>query len=155
QPVMSFRYNASVNPTVPITAFPRMKTVRQKYPPTPPLDIRATIQRDFEKVRPRLKPGARIAVAVGSRGISHLQSIVAAVLEALKRAGAQPFIVPAMGSHGGATPPGQTELLAEYGVTERQLGAPIDAAMEVERLGATADGVEVFFSAAALRADGI
>jgi hypothetical protein len=132
-----------------------MRTVRQKFPPTPPLDIRATVLREFEKVRPRLKPGARIAVAVGSRGISHLQNVVAAVIEVLNGAGAKPFIVPAMGSHGGATPAGQTELLAEYGVTERQLGVPIDAAMEVERLGATADGVDVFFSAAALRADGI
>jgi hypothetical protein len=132
-----------------------MMTVRQKFPPTPPLDIRTTTQREFERIRARLKPGARIAVAVGSRGISHLQTIVASVLEALKGAGAQPFIVPAMGSHGGATPQGQTDLLAEYGVTEQRLGVPIEATMEVERLGPTTDGVDVFFSAAALRADGI
>ena len=109
----------------------------------------------MEKVRPRLKPGGRVAVAVGSRGISHLQTIVASVLDLLKAAGAQPFIVPAMGSHGGATPQGQTDLLAEYGVTEQQLRVPIHAAMEVERLGATEDGVDVFFSAEALRADGV
>src|SRR5206468_5218121 len=69
--------------------------------------------------------------------------------------GARPFIVPAMGSHGGATPEGQSELLAEYGITEEQLQVPIRASMEAERIGVTPEGVEVFFSAEALRADGV
>src|SRR5262245_2540125 len=101
--------------------FPRMMVVRQKFAQTAPPDIRATVRAEFEKVRSRIKPGARIAVAVGSRGISNLHIVVSAVLDVLKAAGAQPFIVPAMGSHGGATPEGQTELLAEYGVSQKQL----------------------------------
>ena len=135
--------------------FPRMMAVRQRFPVSPLLDVRAVVRAEFARTQIQFKPGAKIAVAVGSRGITHLQAIVRAVLDALQAAGAQPFIVPAMGSHGGATPEGQTELLAEYGVSEAQLGVPIRAAMEVERLGATADGVDVFFSAAALRADGV
>jgi hypothetical protein len=136
-------------------ALPRMMTVRQKYPPSPALDIRDTIRGEFETLRGRLRPGLRVAVGVGSRGISNLQAIVTAVLDELRAAGAQPFIVPAMGSHGGATPEGQMGLLAEYGVTEQALGVSIRAAMDVERLGATGDGVDVFFSAEALKADAV
>ncbi len=135
--------------------FPRLLRVRQKFPASGPLDIRATLEKEFAAIREQIKPGARIAVGVGSRGISNLQSIVAVVLELLKAAGARPFIVPAMGSHGGATPEGQVELLAEYGITEARLQVPIRAAMEAERIGVTPEGVEVFFSAEALRADGV
>src|SRR5207244_3831972 len=138
-------------------SFPRMFAARQKFPASPPLDIPAVIQREFEaqNVLGRLKPGARIAVATGSRGISNIREIVAAVLEVLRTAGAEPFILPAMGSHGGATPEGQTEVLASYGITAQTMGVPIRASMEVERIGHTADGVEVFCSVDALRSDGI
>lgn len=134
---------------------PRLLPVRQKFPASTPLDIPAALRSEFAVVTKRVKPGARIAVAVGSRGITNLQGVVVGVLERLKAAGAQPFIVPAMGSHGGATPEGQVELLGEYGVTEERMQVPIRAAMEVERIGVTEDGVEVFFSAEALRADGV
>jgi hypothetical protein len=132
-----------------------MMLVRQKFPASAPVDIRGTLAKEFSAVAGRFKPGARIAVAVGSRGISNLQAIVTSVLENLRSAGAQPFIVPAMGSHGGATPEGQTELLAEYGITEAALGVPIRAGMDVEKLGVTPDGVDVVFSAEALKADGV
>jgi hypothetical protein len=132
-----------------------MMVVRQKFPASAPVDIRGTLAKEFAAVAGRIKPGARIAVAVGSRGISNLQAIVTSVLENLRSAGAQPFIVPAMGSHGGATPEGQTELLAEYGITEAALGVPIRAGMDVEKLGVTPDGVDVVFSAEALKADGV
>src|SRR5262245_52209131 len=105
--------------------FPRMMLVRQKFPAGAPVDIRGTLSKEFAAVAGRIKPGARIAIAVGSRGITNLQAIVSALLELLKSAGAQPFIVPAMGSHGGATAEGQTELLAEYGITEAAIGVPI------------------------------
>src|ERR1043165_5297796 len=94
--------------------WPRMMHVRQNFPQLPPLDIGHTLSREFARVRLTIKPGATIAVAVGSRGITDLAIIVAAVLEQLKASGAQPFILPAMGSHGGAAPEGQTELLAAY-----------------------------------------
>lgn len=132
-----------------------MVAVRQTFPQSPPTDIRATLHREFATILPQLKPGARIAVAVGSRGITNLQRIVATVLDLLKAAGARPFIVPAMGSHGGATPEGQKELLAEYGICEAQLQVPICPAMDVERLGVTEEGLEVVWSAEALRADGV
>jgi len=132
-----------------------MMPVRQKFPPSAPVDIRGVLANEFATVAGRIKPGARIAVAVGSRGITNLQAIVAAVLENLKAAGARPFIVPAMGSHGGATPEGQTGLLAEYGITEAALGVPIHAAMEAGCIGVTEDGVDVFFSAEALNAGGV
>ncbi len=136
-------------------SFPKMFAARQKFPASPLLDIRAVLRDSLANIRSQIKPGARIAVAVGSRGITNLQTIVASVVELLKAAGAQPFIVPAMGSHGGATPEGQIEILAEYGITEARLGVAIRAAMEVEHLGTTDDGVDIFFSAEALRADGV
>ena len=136
-------------------AFPRMLGVRQNFPRTPPLDIRATLHAEFGQVTGRIKPGARIAVAVGSRGITNLQPIVAAVVENLKAAGAQPFIIPAMGSHGGATPEGQRDILSSYDITEASVGAPVRPSLDVEQLGVTADGVPVWCSVEALRADGI
>ena len=135
--------------------FPRMFLARQKFPKSPTLDIPATIAAGFTTLAGRIKPGARIAVGVGSRGISNLQPIVSAVLDQLKRLGAKPFIIPAMGSHGGATPEGQKEVLAEYGITEAGLGVPIHAAMETNELGRTEEGLAVFLSTEAMRADGI
>src|ERR1700733_2636975 len=107
-----------------MSPFPRVLRLRQNFPATPPVNIAATIAAEFPKLRPQIKPGARIAVGVGSRGITHLAEIVAAVLAELKSAGAQPFIIPAMGSHGGATPEGQREVLASYGITAAAMGVP-------------------------------
>ena len=134
---------------------PRMLPVRQTFPVTPPLDIAAEIHAQMKPVLGRLRPGAKIAVAVGSRGITNLQRIVAEALQALQGAGAKPFIVPAMGSHGGATPEGQTALLADYGITEAQLGVPIRASLEVAHLGKGEEGSDVYFSEEAGRADGV
>ncbi len=131
--------------------FPRMMLLRQDFPPAPSLDIPAVVRREVEKLRPR----GRVAVGVGSRGITNLDRIVAAVIETLKSAGAEPFIVPAMGSHGGATPEGQSTLIAEYGITEERLGVPVRASMETKLLGTSEDGIPVRFSTEALRADGI
>lgn len=130
----------------------RMIPVRQKFPASPPLDVRATLRREF---RPAVKPGARIAVGAGSRGISNLAAVVGEVIAILKDAGAKPFLVPAMGSHGGATPEGQMQILSEFGVTEASMGAPIHASMETVTLGSTEDGVPVRFGKAALDSDGI
>jgi hypothetical protein len=136
-------------------SFPRMLLVKQHFPGSTPLDVRAVVEQEFAGVANRLRRGSRIAVGVGSRGITGLQGIIREAIAVLKSAGTEPFIVPAMGSHGGATPAGQTELLAEYGVTEQALGVPIRAAMEVERVGTTPEGVPVFCSVEACQADGI
>lgn len=136
---------------------PKLIEVRQSYPASPPLDFHKLIAEAFEKetLNSRISPGMRIAVGVGSRGIANLKEIVEAAIRVLIRAGAQPFVIPAMGSHGGATPEGQAKVLAEYGITEQSLGVPIDADMEVKKIGTALGGREVVFSAAALRADGI
>ena len=99
--------------------------------------------------------GCRVAVAVGSRGIDRLPVVVHAVVEWLRARGASPFLVPAMGSHGGATAEGQTDVLATLGVTEASAGAPIRAAMDVVELGHTASGVRVVTAREAREADGI
>src|SRR5437867_11536489 len=100
--------------------FPRMLAVRQRFPVSPPLDIPAVVQHEFkaQNVLSRLQPGAQIAAGVGSRGISNIKNIVAAVLDELKAAGAKPFIIPAMRSHGGATPEVQIGVHQSYGITE-------------------------------------
>ena len=133
----------------------RMALIRQKFPETAPIDIPATLDRELARLKSRIKPGANIAVGVGSRGISNLEAIVRVVIAFLKDSKAIPFIVPAMGSHGGATPEGQLELLAEYGITEARLGVAIRADVGAERIGATSEGVDVFFSNEAIRADGV
>src|SRR5437870_2063893 len=109
--------------------FPRMFAIRQKFPVSPRLDIPAVVQHEFkaQTVLSRLQPGAQIAVAVGSRGITNIKNIVTTVLDELKAAGAKPFIIPAMGSHGGATPEGQIGVLESYGITEQSMGVPIRA----------------------------
>jgi Lactate racemase N-terminal domain len=138
-----------------MTDLPRIIHVRQKFTPTPPVDVRATFNKEFAKLRHRFLPGQRIAVGVGSRGITNLAAIVAAVLDQIRLTGAEPFIIPAMGSHGGATPQGQRELLDGYGVTEETMGVPIRDSLEVRQVGVTSDGVPVYCSTEALDADGI
>ncbi len=135
--------------------FPKMFRVRQNFATPAPIDLPATIQAEFGKIRSRLKPGARIAVGIGSRGIANLPSIVRAILGQLRAAGAHPFIIPAMGSHGGATPEGQTEILAGYGITESEMGVPIRPSLEVREIGTSADSVPVVCSVEALGADGV
>lgn len=102
---------------------------------------------------PRLKPGARVAVGVGSRGLANLATIVTEVIGVLKEAGTHPFIVPAMGSHGGATAEGQRAILAGYGITEEATGVPVAATMEVVQLGALDDGYPIYFDRNAADAD--
>ena len=138
-----------------VQTVPRMFKVRQEFPRPEPLDIPATVAAQLASVQDRLQPNARVAVTVGSRGIANFREIVRAVLDALTAAGVQPFILPAMGSHGGATPEGQKRILADYGITEETMGVPIEAAMATREVGRTADGVRAFTSAVALEADGI
>jgi hypothetical protein len=102
-----------------------------------------------------IKPNARIAVAVGSRGIRGLSTIVGCLVDLLRAAGARPYVVPAMGSHGGASADGQRQILAGYGITEASLQVPIDASMEVVCLGHSSGGTPVWTSKAALASDGI
>ena len=103
----------------------------------------------------QIHPGDSVAVAVGSRGIAHHQEILGVLLEQLIALGAAPFIVPAMGSHGGATAMGQRQILAEFGITETTMGVPIKATMAVKYLGETALGMPVYCDDYAANADKI
>jgi hypothetical protein len=102
-----------------------------------------------------VKRGARLAVAVGSRGIANLARIVKSTVEILREKGAEPFIVPAMGSHGGATAEGQTALLASLGITESSVSGPIRSSMEVAPLGQGGCGIELCMDQNAFQSDGI
>jgi len=117
-------------------------------------DIPAVVRKQME---PHMKnfDGKRIAVGVGSRGVANIAVITRAVIDNLKKAGARPFIIPAMGSHGGATPEGQAEVLDGYGINEKNMGCPINASMEVEKLGDIEPGYPVYVAKSALEADGI
>jgi Lactate racemase N-terminal domain len=137
--------------------FPKMLEMAQSYPPARKLDFSSLIKEQFARqgLREKVTPGMRIALGVGSRGITNLKEIVKAALGVLVEAGARPFIVPAMGSHGGATPEGQIQVLAEYGVTPESMGVPIEASMAVKKIGAALDGLDVVWSVPAFEADGV
>ncbi len=102
-----------------------------------------------------LRRGQSVALAVGSRGVADLPAVVRGVVAAVKEAGASPFVVPAMGSHGGATPEGQTEILAGLGVTEESVSAPIRATMDTVQVGTSEGGLPVHIDRYAAEADGI
>lgn len=121
----------------------------------PAMEIRSAVGAAFVPLRSRIKPGGRIAIAVGSRGIVQLQEIVTAAIEEVREAGGIPFIIPAMGSHGGATEAGQAEILAGYGVSTEALGVEVRPSLDVKQVGLTEDGISVYCSVAALEADAI
>jgi len=137
---------------------PRVARVRYDIPTAPPItDIGAAVREQM--ARPEIaglfRPGQRIAVGVGSRGIGRLAEIVAAFVAALRDLGTEPFIIPAMGSHGGATADGQHEVLTHLGVTEQAVGAPIVSDMTTVEIGRAPDGTAVRLDRQALAADGI
>ncbi len=136
---------------------PNFSLVRQIAEQPRIADVYFEVQNQFRdsKLLARIQPGQRIAVACGSRGIANYSSIVRATLEVLHNAGAKPFIVAAMGSHGGATAEGQRELLASYGITETDLGVEIRTEMTAEIVGTNGVGDPVWWDSNALKADGV
>lgn len=136
---------------------PRMVEVRQRMPSPRVKDLTSEIRKELRRVglSRRIRAGARIAITAGSRGISHYPEILATVADEVRRVGGEPFIVPAMGSHGGATAEGQVEVLRSLGITEENIGAPILATMEVEEVGRLENGVPVYMDRYALNSDGI
>ncbi len=103
----------------------------------------------------RLKPGSRVAIGVGSRGIHNIATIVRAAVDYWKSQGVQPFLFPAMGSHGAATAEGQADVLAHYGIHEATMGCPVISSLEVVSLGSTGDGIEAFMDKNAFDSDGV
>lgn len=132
----------------------KLKVTFTKAPLT---DISGEIAKELELIRPFVKNDMRIAVAVGSRGIDNLALIVRAVINRLISFGAKPFIVPAMGSHGGATAEGQKEMLKEYGITDETMGVLIISSMKVKGLGTLPDNenVSLYMDEHAYNADGV
>jgi hypothetical protein len=137
--------------------FSRLFLVRQKFPDRRLPDIPGEVRRQLERAgfADRVKPGARIAIGVGSRGIGNLAVIVAEAARYFQDHGARPFLFPAMGSHGAATAGGQLDVLAKYGVTEAAMGCPVLSQLDVVSLGKTADGIEAFLDRAAYDSDGV
>ena len=136
---------------------PRILLVRQHFPDRSIKDIPGTVLRTLAEAGfgTRLKPGARVAIGVGSRGITNLFAIVKAVVDYWKQQGMRPFIFPAMGGHGAATAEGQAEVLAHYGIHEAALGCPVISTLEVVPLGATPEGIDTYLDRAAYESDGV
>jgi len=136
---------------------PRMMKIRQKYDDKRITDIKAHVRAQMEKNldNPSQYKGKRLCITAGSRGIPHLDIIIRTILDKLKEWGAEPFVIPAMGSHGGATAEGQRELIAEYNITEESMGVPILSSMEVVQIGSLADGMPVYCDKYAYESDGV
>ncbi len=131
--------------------------VRQSFPDLRLADVREEARRALEHsgFAAQLRPGARVALGVGSRGIANIADIVHSTVQYWLAHGMAPFVFPAMGSHGAATPEGQADVLAHFGITEAAIGCPIVSRAEVVSLGETEDGIEVFMDAAAAAADAV
>ncbi|MBS3918228.1 MAG: DUF2088 domain-containing protein [Deltaproteobacteria bacterium] len=134
-----------------------MLRIRQAFDRTSVQDIRRTVGEELTKLslRETLRPGNRVAITAGSRGISHIALILKTIVEYLNALGAKHFLFPAMGSHGGATAEGQVALLKYYQVTEDVIGAPILSSMKVMEIGRTEGGLPVYIDQHAFRADHI
>ncbi len=139
------------------TCFPQVGIIHQTLVNRPIVDLTNTINDQLATLNlsSKLEQGDRIGITAGSRGISNIDLIIKEIVLFLKRLGAEPFIFPAMGSHGGAVAEGQTELLAHYGITEESMGAPIISSMEVVEIGKSREGLSVYVDRHACEADHI
>jgi hypothetical protein len=152
------RLMSAVDELLEKVPLPKMARVRQKFPRPVIEDVGAAIRGELSRMEvfSTFSAGSRIALAVGSRGIVRLPELVESVVAFLKSRALVPFIVPAMGSHGGATAEGQKDLLAHLGVTEKTAGCAIVSSMEVVEIGKSpAFGLPVYVDREALGADGI
>ena len=136
-------------------ALPKMTRIQQQFEAPVLTDLPAAIHAELDRINAAtiVKPGETVAITAGSRGVANVDVAVKATVDYLKGLGAKPFVVPAMGSHGGATAEGQRSVLEHYGITEETVGAPVKATMDVVELGKTADGLPVFFDRYAAEAD--
>ena len=133
-----------------------MRMVYQNFEVPPAVDVSEEIDGEWSRLKEKvvLPVGKKVAVGVGSRGISNLTAVVRAVVAKLKAAGCEPFVIPAMGSHGGATAEGQVEVLRLRGITEESVGAPVLATMDVVGMGEV-DGIPLFINRLAHESAGI
>ena len=137
--------------------FPKVVLVRQNTNHTSISDIPAVVRKELQGINlaSRVCKGQKIAITAGSRGVANIVVITKTIVQELKALGAEPFIVPAMGSHGEATPEGQIKVLNTLGIDEKSVGAPIISSLEVVQIGTTETGVPVWIDKNAANADGI
>lgn len=133
---------------------PHLVPVRRRFAADHVDDVGGTLRAELQRAGVRVQATERIAIAVGSRGITDLPILVRTMVDWVRQQGGRPFIVPAMGSHGGATADGQREVVAQYGITEDAVGAPVESSMDVVELPQGDAEVAVYMDARAHRADG-
>ncbi|MEL7566622.1 MAG: lactate racemase domain-containing protein [Dehalobacterium sp.] len=138
---------------------PRMVKIRQVFP-NPKIEINEIPGIIYDKLnrqgfKEQIKPGMRIAITAGSRGVANIALVIKTIADFVKDHGGEPFVIPAMGSHGGATAEGQIEVLRHLGVTEEYLGCAIISSMEVKCIGKSEDGYDVYSDKIASESDGI
>lgn len=156
---MNIIHGGTVSQLLSGVPIPKMFRARQDFPREyiSPSDIPAKISAELSRspFTDKIRPGMNIAITAGSRGIANVAVITRSVADFVKSRGAIPFIVPAMGSHGGATPQGQLDILAGYGITPSTMGCEIRSSMEVVHLGLSDTGQNVYIDRNAFEADGI
>jgi hypothetical protein len=140
-----------------MTEIPLVRRVRQILEQPRVADVPAAVREQIvgSKLQSKLKPGARVAVAVGSRGIANIKTIVLETVRTIKALGADPFIVAGMGTHGGGTEDGQRQILADFGITAESMGCPVRTEMAVVEIGTNDFGATVFWDKNAFEADAV
>ncbi|HEY2882254.1 MAG TPA: lactate racemase domain-containing protein [Pirellulales bacterium] len=140
---------------MPESSYPQIFRVRQKFERHQVTDVAGEVERQLQRLslREKIKPGHSVAITAGSRGIANIAVIVKAIADHLKSLGAKPFVVPAMGSHGGGTAEGQQQVLTSYGITEAFCGCPIRASMETVVVCQAKEGFPVHADRLAQAAD--
>lgn len=136
-------------------SFPRMIRIRQKFDAHRLFDIPGEVQKQLASLQlaSKIQAGQSVAITAGSRGIAHIDQIIKAAVDHVKSLGGVPFIVPAMGSHGGGTAAGQTQILEHYGITPEKMGCELRASMETVIVDRTPQGIPVHFDKYASQAD--
>ena len=133
----------------------RLIKIEQRFNQNSLVDIKGEVREQLKRIRSDIRPGSSIAIGVGSRGIRNLALVVQTVADFLKENKARPFIIPAMGSHGGATAKGQEKVLAGYGISKDTIGIPVKSSMEVVELTAKNSPCPVFMDKIAFESDGV
>jgi antitoxin (DNA-binding transcriptional repressor) of toxin-antitoxin stability system len=136
---------------------PKFCRVRQKFADFKIANVEAEVRKKLQRsgTLDRIKPGQSIAITAGSRGVTNIVTILQTIVAAVQRVGGKPFIVPAMGSHGGATAAGQLDVLTSYQITEKNIGCPIRSSMDTIQVGISEYGKPVHIDQNAVNADGI
>lgn len=152
--------NCVVTEMVSKVALPKMVPVRQSFDKSyiPREEVAGIVRQEIlnSPMRQRIKEKMRVAITCGSRGVINVDVVTKSIVDTVRELGADPFIFPAMGSHGGATAQGQLDLLAiQFGITEESMGCPILSSMEVVEVGKTPDGLAVCADKYAMEADAI